>query len=214
VTVEPTAEEGSWGDRREVARIEGPARAILTGERTALNFLQRLFGVATMSRRAKEAVEGTGAVVLDTRKTTPGLRPLEKYAVRCGGGANKRMGLYDVAMVKDNHVAAAGGTAAAIARARASGLPVEVEVETLAELETALAAGAEVVLLDNMSPGDVAEAVRIASGRTVLEVSGGVDLDNIGAYAATGVDRISVGALTHSAPALDVSMEVTATWQQ
>jgi len=196
-----------------IACVSGPLAGLLRAERTALNLLQQLSGVATLTRRHVEAA-GPAVAVMDTRKTAPGLRPLQRHAVLAGGGVSHRYDLASAVLVKDNHVAAAGGTAAAIARARASGLPVEVEVETLAELETALAAGAEVVLLDNMSPGDVAEAVRIASGRTVLEVSGGVDLDNIGAYAATGVDRISVGALTHSAPALDVSMEVTATWQQ
>jgi nicotinate-nucleotide pyrophosphorylase (carboxylating) len=196
-----------------VARVRGPLAGLLRAERTALNFLQQLSGVATLTRRYVDAAGGRAAV-LDTRKTAPGLRPLQRDAVRAGGGVNHRAGLADAVLVKDNHVAAAGGTAAAIQLARRSGLPVEVEVESLDELDAALAEGAECVLLDNMSPAQVAEAVRRTAGRAVLEVSGGVTLDTAGAYAATGVDRISVGALTHSAPALDVSMEVTRTWRR
>jgi nicotinate-nucleotide pyrophosphorylase (carboxylating) len=194
-----------------VARVRGPLQALLMAERTALNFVQQLSGVATLTRRYVEAAGG-GAAVLDTRKTAAGLRPLQRYAVALGGGVNHRYDLAGAVLVKDNHVAAAGGTAAAVRRARSSGLPVEVEVETLDELDAALEAGAEAVLLDNMAPETVADAVRRCRGRAVLEVSGGVTLATIGAYAATRVDRISVGALTHSAPALDVSMEVTATW--
>jgi nicotinate-nucleotide pyrophosphorylase (carboxylating) len=176
----------------------------------ALNFLQQLSGVATLTRAFVEAA-GAGVAVLDTRKTAPGLRPLQRYAVRAGGGTNHRFNLADSVLVKDNHVAAAGGVAPAIRRARRTGLPIEVEVESLADLVTAMDEGAEAVLLDNMSPTQVGEAVRLAAGRAVLEVSGGVTLATIAAYAATGVDRISVGALTHSAPALDISMEVTRT---
>jgi nicotinate-nucleotide pyrophosphorylase (carboxylating) len=194
-----------------IARVRGPLRSLLRAERTALNFLQQLSGVATLTRRHVDAA-GPGVAVLDTRKTVPGLRALQRAAVRAGGGVNHRFNLADSILVKDNHVAAAGGVALAVRRARASGLPVEVEVDCLADLEPALREGAEVVLLDNMSPTEVAEAVRLAAGRAVLEVSGGVTLDTIAAFAATGVERISVGALTHSAPALDVSMEVGTTW--
>jgi nicotinate-nucleotide pyrophosphorylase (carboxylating) len=194
-----------------LARVRGPLAGLLRAERTALNFLQQLSGVATLTRRYVDAA-GPGADVLDTRKTAPGLRPLQRHAVRAGGGVNHRPDLAGAVLIKDNHVAAAGGTAAAIRLARGSGLPVEVEVETLEELDAALAERAECVLLDNMTPVQVAEAVRRTAGRAVLEVSGGVTLDTIAEYAATGVDRVSVGALTHSAPALDVSMEVTQTW--
>jgi nicotinate-nucleotide pyrophosphorylase (carboxylating) len=195
-----------------LARVSGPLGGLLRAERTALNFLQQLSGVATLTRRHVDAAGGTA--VLDTRKTVAGLRPLQRWAVRAGGGVNHRRDLSDAVLVKDNHVAAAGGTAAAIRLARRSGLPVEVEVESLEELEVALAERAETVLLDNMEPALVAEAVRRTAGRAVLEVSGGVTLATVPAYAATGVDRISVGALTHSAPALDISMEVTRTWQR
>jgi nicotinate-nucleotide pyrophosphorylase (carboxylating) len=194
-----------------MARVRGPLSALLRAERTALNFLQQLSGVATLTRRYVDAAGP--AAVLDTRKTAPGLRPLQRLAVRAGGGVNHRPDLAGAVLIKDNHVAAAGGTAAAIRLARRSGLPVEVEVESLAELDVALAERAECVLLDNMSPAEVAEAVRRTAGRAVLEVSGGVTLATIAAFAATGVARISVGALTHSAPALDISMEVTRTWR-
>jgi nicotinate-nucleotide pyrophosphorylase (carboxylating) len=196
-----------------LARVRGPLGSLLRAERTALNFLQQLSGVATLTRRYVDAARER-ALVLDTRKTAPGLRPLQRHAVRAGGGVNHRFDLADAVLVKDNHVAAAGGTAEAIRLARGSGLPVEVEVETLAALDVALAEQAECVLLDNMTPAQVGEAVRRTAGRAVLEVSGGVTLATIEAYAATGVDRISVGALTHSAPALDVSMEVTCTWRR
>jgi nicotinate-nucleotide pyrophosphorylase (carboxylating) len=195
-----------------LASVRGPLAGLLRAERVALNFLQQLSGVATLTRAFVEAA-GAGVAVLDTRKTTPGLRPLQRHAVLAGGGVNHRFNLTGSVLVKDNHVAAAGGVGPAIRSARRAGVAVEVEVETLADLETALGERAEAVLLDNMSPGEVAEAVRLAAGRTVLEVSGGVTLASIAAYAATGVDRISVGALTHSAPALDVSMEVTRTWR-
>jgi nicotinate-nucleotide pyrophosphorylase (carboxylating) len=195
-----------------LAHVRGALTSLLRAERVALNFLQQLSGVATLTRAFLEAA-GTGVAVLDTRKTAPGLRPLQRYAVRAGGGTNHRFNLADSVLVKDNHVAAAGGVAPAIRRARRTGLPIEVEVESLADLVTAMDEGAEAVLLDNMSPTQVGEAVRLAAGRAVLEVSGGVTLATIAAYAATGVDRISVGALTHSAPALDISMEVTRTWR-
>ncbi len=209
--VEALAEEGSWGERREVARIEGPARAILTGERTALNFLQRLSGVATMSRRAKEAVEGTGATVLDTRKTTPGHRVLEKYAVRVGGCRNHRAGLDDAVLIKDNHIRVAGGITAAVQAARRRVGPaqrIEVEVTNAAELDEALAAGAELILLDNYTPAELRAAVERVAGQAMLEASGGITLDNLAEIARTGVDFISLGALTHSAPSIDFSLEV------
>jgi len=193
-----------------LARVRGPLASLLRAERTALNFLQQLSGVATLTRRFVDAAGR--AAVLDTRKTAPGLRALQRRAVRAGGGVNHRSDLSDAVLVKDNHVAAAGGTAAAIRLARRSGRPVEVEVESLEELDVALAERAETVLLDNMTPAQVAQAMRRTAGRAVLEVSGGVTLATVAAYAATGVDRISIGALTHSAPALDISMEVTRTW--
>jgi nicotinate-nucleotide pyrophosphorylase (carboxylating) len=199
-----------------LARLEGPARALLSGERVALNFAQRLCGIATLTRAFVKAAHARSksVAVLDTRKTTPLLRALEKYAVACGGGVNHRHGLYDAVLIKDNHIKAAGSVAAAVRRAALSGLPVQVEVEDGVELEEALAAGADNVLLDNFTPARLRRAVaRVrlferASGRRVLtEASGGITLESIGAFAATGVDRISVGALTHSAPALDLSME-------
>ncbi|HEY4025685.1 MAG TPA: carboxylating nicotinate-nucleotide diphosphorylase [Candidatus Dormibacteraeota bacterium] len=196
-----------------MARVRGPLASLLSAERTALNFLQQLSGVATLTRRFVDAA-GERTVVLDTRKTAPGLRPLQRHAVRAGGGVNHRFDLADAVLVKDNHVAAAGGTAEAIRLARCSGLPVQVEVESLDELDVALEERAECVLLDNMTPAEVGEAVRRTDRRAVLEVSGGVTLATIEGYAATGVDRISIGALTHSAPALDVSMEVTCTWRR
>ncbi len=192
-----------------LARIEGSARAVLTGERTALNLLGRLSGIATLTRQYVDAVAGTGAVILDTRKTTPGLRALEKEAVRHGGGQNHRFGLYDAVLVKDNHLRLAGGIAPAVERLRAvSPLPVEVEAETLAQVREALEAGAERILLDNMPPAVLAEAVALVAGRAELEASGGVSLATVREIAATGVDFVSVGALTHSARALDVSLEV------
>ena len=212
VTVTATVDEGSWADeRRVVARLHGPARSLLTGERTALNFLQRLSGVATMSYRAAHLVEGTGATVLDTRKTTPGQRVLEKYAVRVGGCRNHRAGLDDAVLIKDNHIRAAGGITAAIGAARLRLAPaqvVEVEVTNRAELDEALAAGAEVIMLDNHSLDELAAAVAHVAGRARLEASGGITLANLGAVAQTGVDYISLGALTHSAGALDFSLEV------
>jgi nicotinate-nucleotide pyrophosphorylase (carboxylating) len=194
-----------------LARIEGPLAAILTAERTALNLLGHLSGIATLARRFSKEMEGTAATIVDTRKTTPGLRLLEKQAVRAGGASNHRFGLDDGVLIKDNHVAAAGGVAEAVARARKAvphGLKVEVEVATLDELDEAVSAGADVVLLDNMDPATVAAAVKRATGNVLLEASGGVTLANARAYAETGVDLISVGALTHSAPNVDVALEV------
>jgi nicotinate-nucleotide pyrophosphorylase (carboxylating) len=194
-----------------LARLRGPLADLLSGERVALNFLQQLSGVASLTRRFRLAAGR--AVVFDTRKTAPGLRPLQRYAVLVGGGCNHRYNLSGSILIKDNHVAAAGGTRAAIKQARLSGLEVEVEVETLDDLAIALEEVAEAVLLDNMTPEVVGQAVALAAGRCSLEVSGGVSLGNIAAYAATGVDRVSVGSLTHSSPALDISMEVTRTWR-
>jgi nicotinate-nucleotide pyrophosphorylase (carboxylating) len=206
------APEGSFASHpRVVGRLEGPVGAILTGERTALNFLQRLSGVATASRRAAEIVAGTGAEVLDTRKTTPGLRVLEKYAVRLGGCRNHRAGLDDGFLIKENHVRATGGITAAVAAARhraAPGQLIEVEVTTLAELDEAIDARADLVLLDNFLPDGLREAVRRASGRVRLEASGGVTLDNLTEVARTGVDFVSLGALTHSAASLDFSLNL------
>jgi nicotinate-nucleotide pyrophosphorylase (carboxylating) len=193
-----------------VAEIEGPAQAVLTGERTALNLFARLSGIATLTRRYVELTEGTGATILDTRKTTPGLRALEKYAVRCGGGSNHRAGLYDAVLVKENHLRVAGGIAPAVAllRERADGFPVEVEAETLEQVGEALGAGVERILLDNMTPDEIAAAVALVAGRAELEASGGVSLATVRAYAETGVDFISVGALTHGARSLHISLEV------
>ncbi|UCG43245.1 MAG: carboxylating nicotinate-nucleotide diphosphorylase [candidate division WOR-3 bacterium] len=191
-----------------VAVVEGKAVSILTGERTALNFLQRLSGIATLTRRFVNAVKGTGAVILDTRKTTPGWRELEKYAVRCGGGSNHRMGLYDMVLVKDNHVAAAGSVRAAVELTRDSKLPVEVEVRNLAQLREALDAGARRMLLDNMSLAQLRKAREVAGPKVKLEASGGINLRRVRQVAETGVDYISVGELTHSAPALDIALDL------
>jgi nicotinate-nucleotide pyrophosphorylase (carboxylating) len=191
----------------EIARVEGSARALLGGERLALNLLGRLSGIATVTRRYVEAVAGTGATILDTRKTTPGLRGIEKYAVRCGGGTNHRLRLDDGVLIKDNHLRYAGSIAAAVERARSTGEPVEVECESLEQVREALDAGADSILLDNMTPPRLAEAVALTGGRAKLEASGGITLENVRAVAETGVDFVSIGALTHSARALDVSME-------
>ena len=200
--------EGQWREGGPVLQLEGSARAILTAERTALNFLQRLSGVATMAARCVEAVRGTGATILDTRKTTPGLRALEKAAVAAGGAENHRAGLYDGILIKENHAALAGGVGQAVRRAleHAPGMLVEVECRTLDEVDEALAAGAPRILLDNMSVDELAGAVRHVAGRAELEASGGVTLETLRDTASTGVDFISVGALTHSAPALDLSL--------
>lgn len=194
-----------------LATVEGPAAVLLVGERLALNLVQRLSGVATLTRRYVEAVAGTRARIIDTRKTTPGLRVLEKYAVRMGGGGNHRAGLDDGILIKDNHITAAGGVTAALRAARAGaphGLRIEIECATLSQVDEALAAGADALLLDNMAPADLAEAVRRAAGRALTEASGGITLETVRAIAETGVDLISVGALTHSAPAVDISMKI------
>jgi nicotinate-nucleotide pyrophosphorylase (carboxylating) len=209
--VEARAEEGVWRERGgAVMDVRARARALLTAERTALNFLARLSGVATMAALAAKAVEGTGAKVLDTRKTTPGLRALEKAAVAAGGAMNHRAGLYDAILIKENHIAAAGGIAQAIERARAAApqlaRTLEVEVRNAAEIEEALAAGAPRLLLDNMDEAQLRAAVAQVAGRAQLEASGGVTLETLRARAQTGVEWVSMGALTHSAPALDVSM--------
>jgi len=212
VRVEPLFDEGAsmTSPPAVLAQIEGPARAVLTGERVALNLVGRLSGIASLTRRFVELVEGTGATVLDTRKTTPGLRALEKYAVRCGGGTNHRAGLYDAVLVKENHLRIAGGIVAAAEalRGTTNGLVVEVEAETLEQVRDALEAGIRRILLDNMSPEQVAQAVALTAGRAQLEASGGVSLATVRAYAETGVDFVSVGALTHSARSLHVSLEV------
>jgi nicotinate-nucleotide pyrophosphorylase (carboxylating) len=193
----------------EVALVTGLERAILTGERTALNFLGRLSGIATLTRSYVDAVAGTGAEILDTRKTTPGLRSMEKHAVHCGGGRNHRFGLDDGVLVKDNHLRAAGSVRTAVERLRAaSDLPVEVECDTLDQVQEALSAGADAILLDNMTLDELRAAVGLAKGRARLEASGGVTLETVRAIAGTGVDEISVGALTHSARSLDVSLEL------
>jgi nicotinate-nucleotide pyrophosphorylase (carboxylating) len=208
------AELAADGDQVEagqpVLSVTGPIRAILTAERTALNLLCHLSGVATLTRRWVDAVAGTSAAIRDTRKTTPGLRALEKYAVRCGGGVNHRMSLSDAALIKDNHVAAAGSVAQAFAavRAQAPELPLEVECDTLEQVSEALAAGADLILLDNFTVTDMGAAVRLAGGRALLEASGGLTLASARAVAETGVDYLAVGALTHSAPALDIGLDL------
>ncbi|MCZ2817597.1 carboxylating nicotinate-nucleotide diphosphorylase [Modestobacter sp. VKM Ac-2984] len=193
--------------------VRGPVRALLAAERSALNIASRASGIATATRAWVDAVAGTGAVVLDTRKTTPGLRPLEKYAVRCGGGSNKRMGLYDVAMIKDNHVAAAGSVAAAVAlvRERAPRVVVQVECDTLDQVGEALDAGADFLLLDNMTPDQLRQAVALVGDLDVdLEATGGLTLDIAREVADTGIDFLSVGALTHSSPILDLALDLRA----
>jgi nicotinate-nucleotide pyrophosphorylase (carboxylating) len=200
------------GDRCEagevIATVHGRARTLLECERVALNFLQRLSGVATVARRFADAVSGTGCAVLDTRKTTPGLRLLEKMAARAGGITNHRMGLFDAVLIKNNHIAAAGGVREAIERARSAGLPIEIEVRTHEELCEALDSGAAHLLLDNLTPTEAAAWVREIGGRAKVEISGGITLDNIRAYAETGADFVSSGAITHSAPAVDISFRL------
>lgn len=193
-----------------VCEIEGPARSLLTAERPSLNFLQLLSGVASATSRYAEVIAGTRARVLDTRKTLPGLRLAQKYAVRIGGGENQRLALYDGILIKENHIAAAGGVTAALRAAQAlnAGVTIQVEVETLAQLDEALAAGATSVLLDNFEPPAMREAVRVTAGRALLEVSGGVNIDTIRVFAETGVDRISVGALTKDVRATDFSLRI------
>ena len=212
VTVVRELEDGqSFSAGARVLSLDGPARVLLSGERTVLNFLQQLSGVATLTRRFVDAVSGTKARIVDTRKTTPAMRVLQKYAVRMGGGHNHRTGLDDGVLIKDNHIAAAGGIIAAVADARAGAphtIRVECECTTLAEVDEALAAGADAILLDNMDPAMLADAVRRIAARALVEASGGVTLDTVRAIADTGVDLISVGALTHSAPAIDLSLRL------
>jgi len=208
--IEILNENGSCvSEGTEFISVRGSARRLLTLERTALNFLQRLSGIAVMVSKFVKAVEGTGCVILDTRKTTPGLRRLEKLAVRAGGGFNHRFGLSDAVLIKNNHIAAAGGLTQAVERAkRQSRLPVEVEVRNLVELEEALAAGIAHLMLDNFTPELVCRAIRKVAGRAKVEVSGGITLENIREYSNAGPDFISVGAVTHSAPAVDISFRL------
>jgi len=208
-----TTEGEAAAPQRRLADLEGPARAILAAERTALNFLGRLSGIATLTRRYVDAVDGTGADIVDTRKTVPGWRVLDKFAVLCGGGVNHRQALFDGILLKDNHIAAAGGVEPAV-RAAIAGAPggvrVQVEVETLDQALEACDAGADFLLLDNCSPSEIGRMRESVAGRAVLEASGGITLENVRAYAKTGVDRISIGALTHSAPCADVALEIDA----
>ncbi len=198
---------------QHLATVEGQARALLAAERVALNFLQRLCGVATLARAYADAVAGTGAVIVDTRKTTPGLRALEKAAVRAGGASNHRFALYDGVLIKDNHIRLAGGLRRAVERARAGAphcMKIEVETATLDEVREALEAGADIIMLDNMDLDQMRQAVALIGGRALVEASGGMTLERVRAVAETGVDLISVGRLTHSAPAVDISLELTA----
>ncbi len=214
VSFDRTRQDGDRVDAGTVlAVVSGELRALLAAERTALNFLGRLCGVATLTQRFVEAVEGTGAHIVDTRKTLPGWRPLDKYATAVGGAVNHRVGLFDGILLKDNHLAIAGGVVAAVQNARASapaGLRIQVEVESEADALAAIEAGADFLLLDNRTPGELERIVKSVAGRALLEASGGIRLDNVRAVAATGVDRISIGALTHSAPCADVAMEMDA----
>jgi nicotinate-nucleotide pyrophosphorylase (carboxylating) len=214
VVMSSLVEDGDGVEPGQIlARLCGPGSAILSAERVALNFLQRMSGIATMARQYVEAVRGTEAVILDTRKTAPGLRALDKLAVRLGGGQNHRFGLYDMVLIKDNHIAAAGGISQAMERVRkaaSEGLAIEVEVTSLSQFEEALAGQPDRIMLDNMTPDEMRRAVDLAVGRVELEASGNVSLDNVAEIAATGVDFISVGALTHSVRALDISLEITA----
>jgi nicotinate-nucleotide pyrophosphorylase (carboxylating) len=205
------AEDGAdVGAGEPIAQVEGLARAVLSAERTALNLMGRLSGVATLTRAYVRAVEGTPVRIVDTRKTTPGLRALEKHAVRCGGGTNHRYGLDDAILIKDNHIVACGGVAQALAQARSSAgwlTPVEIEVDNLEQLAQALPLGPDVILLDNFSLEDLRRAVSMNDGRVRLEASGGINLETVRAVAETGVQAISVGALTHSAPVLDIGLD-------
>ena len=210
VSIEPLVQDGDRVETGTVLmRLTGNARAMLTAERSALNTLQHLSGIATLTRRYVDAIEGTGAVLLDTRKTIPGLRVFEKYAARMGGAHNHRMRLDDGVLIKDNHVAVCGGVAEAVRAAKAAntGLQIQVEVDRLAQIEPALAAGADRLLLDNMPPPALREAVALVAGRVPLEASGGVRLDTIRAIAETGVDFISLGRITQSAPAVDIGLD-------
>jgi len=195
-------------DGDEIAVVQGPARALLTGERVALNFVQRLSGIATLAAAYVRAVEGTGCRIIDTRKTTPGLRRLEKMAVAAGGATNHRMGLFDAVLIKNNHITAAGGVRAALDRTRDAGVPVEIEVRTRAELDEALACGAKHLLLDNLSPAEAKAWILHVNGRATVELSGGITLETARAYAETGADFLSSGAITHSAPAVDVNFRL------
>ena len=192
----------------EIAVVRGAARALLTAERVALNFVQRLSGVATLASAYVRAVEGTGCTVLDTRKTTPGLRRLEKLAVVAGGATNHRAGLYDAVLIKNNHIAAAGGVQAALERTRAAGLPVEIEVRTREELDQAVAGGAKHLLLDNLSPAEARQWVAHIGGRAKVEISGGITLDTVRAYAEAGANYVSIGEMTHSAKAVDINFRL------
>ena len=195
-------------DGDEIAVIEGPARALLTGERTALNFLQRLSGIATAASAYVRAVEGTNCRILDTRKTTPGLRRLEKMAVAAGGAVNHRMGLFDAVLIKNNHITAAGGVREALNRTRPAGVPVEIEVRTLPELDEALACGASHLLLDNLHPDEARDWIAHIHGRATVELSGGITPENARAYAETGADFLSSGAITHSARAVNINLRL------
>jgi nicotinate-nucleotide pyrophosphorylase (carboxylating) len=195
-------------DGDEIAVVYGPARALLTGERTALNFVQRLSGIATAASAYVRAVEGTGCRILDTRKTTPGLRRLEKMAAAAGGATNHRMGLFDAVLIKNNHITAAGGVRAALERTRSAGVPVEIEVRTRPELDEALACGATHLLLDNLHPDEAREWIAHIAGRAKVELSGGITLENARAYAETGADFLSSGAITHSARAVDINLRL------
>jgi nicotinate-nucleotide pyrophosphorylase (carboxylating) len=220
VTVGAVAADGRWVNAgAAIARLHGKAAPILAGERLALNLLQRLSGIATLTDRYVDAVAGTGVSVSDTRKTTPGLRMFEKYAVRVGGGRNHRMGLYDAILIKDNHIAAAGGLTSALKAAQAARAgdavphPIQVEITSLAQVAEVIAIGVDAVLLDNMSPKETSDAVKAirahpAGAACWIEASGGITLENVRAYAQAGVDTISVGALTHSAPAVDIALDL------
>jgi len=192
----------------EIAVVRGPARALLTGERTALNFLQRLSGVATLAHTYVAAIKGTRSKILDTRKTTPGLRQLEKMAVAAGGATNHRAGLFDAVLIKNNHITAAGGVRAALERTRGVSVPVEIEVRSIEELGEALAAGAKHLLLDNLTPNLAREWITTIAGRATVELSGGITLETVRAYAESGADFISIGAITHSAPAVDINFRL------
>jgi nicotinate-nucleotide pyrophosphorylase (carboxylating) len=211
VTFKVEVPDGSKAPARAIiAHVAGDARALLSAERVALNFLGRMSGIATLTRIYVDAVAGTGATIVDTRKTTPNLRPFEKYAVRAGGAKNHRTGLYDAVLIKDNHIVVAGGIGPAIERARTHAghmVKIEVEVETLEQLAEALSHDIDAVLLDNMGPDRLREAVRMVAGRAITEASGGISLDTVRAVAETGVDLISSGALTHSAPVLDIGLD-------
>lgn len=215
VQVQPIVQDGdSVEANTPLATLSGSAQSLLTGERVALNFLQRLSGIATLTAKFVAAARREDVRIVDTRKTTPGLRLLEKYAVRVGGGHNHRFGLYDAVLIKDNHIAACGSITEAVRTALSSAphvMSVTVECDTLDQVREALAAGADVILLDNMSPDQLGEAVSLVNGQAMIEASGGITLENVAEVAATGVDIISIGALTHSAPALDIGMDFIVT---